>query len=141
MTDDEKAAMDWLDHLIKDLTPGNSIVRHARTIKAMLAEPRLPKEPTRDMIDVITVADGIDAPGWQKEIYRALYDHLSKPATRSVQVWHVLYSFKSAAGTWVPLCAVYTSEGSARRWADWSRAQPDHDCVTVTGPHNQETPA
>lgn len=91
MTDEQKAALAWLDKCIV-LTPGNyvevtDIVTVARTLKAMLAEPRLPKEPSIELLDAMEAASYAPVSttmmtlGWDKarQIYSALYAHLTAP--------------------------------------------------------------
>lgn len=93
MTDaDEKAAMAWLDSFIR-LNDGLSHNWFARTLKRMLAEPRLPKEPTPEML--LTMATG-----WKDDYrgaYRALYAHLTAPKPLIVRMTWGAQGFRGDA--------------------------------------------
>lgn len=86
---ERKAAVEWLER-IKRIN-SEDWHRPARTILAMLSEPRLPAEPTQEMLDVMWRAHwkspGIRSPDYQHfgYSYRALYAHLAKP----VEKWGV----------------------------------------------------
>ncbi len=84
MTDEENAAIAWLDQYAESL---GSFRGHARTIKAMLAQPRLPEEPTPEMVEAIMLkiwgvrmGGSVNAKELAADAYGALYAHLTKPA-------------------------------------------------------------
>lgn len=70
MTAEQKAALKWLDHWAEPSAT------HARALKAMLAEPRLPKEPSEEALQAMRNSnDRVNA----FSMYRALYAHLTAP--------------------------------------------------------------
>ncbi len=133
MTDEQKAALEWLVAVCPEYDC--EAARHVRAIKAMLAEPRLPAEPTAEMLTAMY-------DGWAEEpvltwraAYRALYAHLTTPKTKTVEVWHVEFA---ASGN--PVCYVYLTKGDADDEANALTACAAHTCIHVTGPHKQEVP-
>lgn len=116
--------------------------------KAALAEPRLPKVPSREAIEAmrrqwlgpnhfVTADEGLAA------VYRALRAHLlaeqSKPATKTVEVWRVEYTFQRE-----PRIQQFDTQQEASYKADClTLGDPNshHACIRVTGPHKQEVPA
>lgn len=95
MTEDERKAMEWLDEAIHRDAKWESVgdEMHRATLKAMLARPVMPEEPTPDaliaMADVWMNTNGMNC--WSS-IYRALYAHLTAPKTKEVEVvqWAVV---------------------------------------------------
>lgn len=93
----KEAALMWLKSWADPLTPRAHITnaeQHARTLEAMLAEPRLPKEPSADalkaMQDGIYRDTGCMAFHHTVETaYRALHAHLTTPKTKTV--WRVTW--------------------------------------------------
>jgi hypothetical protein len=137
----EKAALAWLDYVETSSLHGPQERIHAAAVKTMLAEPRMPAEPTAEMIEAMVV----DVDGWQenawvmdamRESCRALYAHLSKPATRTVEVWRVEW----AAEDRQPRCKVEPSKFHADSFAEYLKRER-RTCIKVTGPHSQEVPA
>lgn len=146
MTDKERQeAMEWLDrHIAHPAFAGP----YARTLKAMLAEPRLPEEPSDASLIAIEAilekAMPLDPDVRYHEpraraCYRALYAHLTKPATKTVQVWRVEFS-----RNWNPEIKNFRSERDAHAFVEALEREPKgptFSCIRVTGPHEQEVPA
>lgn len=85
-TPEQVAALEWLEDAE---SPGYSIAgrdKHRATIKAMLAAPRLPPDPTPEIEQVMWKASQSvqTKPGWDpgrgrmRAAYHALYAHLTK---------------------------------------------------------------
>lgn len=145
MTDNDKAAaLAWLDDWCHEKTgiSGNA----ARTIKSMLAEPRMPEEPSGLHITAMFHAAhqrncGL-SPDGMADAYRALREHLSKPATRTVQVWLVHYAARSTdGGKWEPRTRDFETQEGAEAHAAFLRQGTYAAHVRVTGPYDQELPA
>ena len=102
MTEEQKAALDWLDWWTKQTGQWESRAGHARTLKDMLAEPRLPKEPTGVLLAAMdegfmsSLNPSHDVA--MRAIYHALYAHLTKPATE--KVWHIVFCNKHDGGSY-----------------------------------------
>lgn len=142
MTPAERAALGWLDECAL-LSHGQE--RHARTIKAMLARPCMPEEATPEirglMVDAHRRISLTLHGAGMNAAYRALYAHLSKPPTHTMQVWLVHYARQNPAGRWEPRVTDYESEDAANAAADYLRQSPErHAHVRVSGPHAQEIP-
>lgn len=93
MTDEQKAALEWLD-TIGQTNNLPFLVRNVAIIKAMLGEPRMPEVPTPETLSAMNNgywnhAGGGLAKESTRCIYAALREHLSKPATKVVEVWRV----------------------------------------------------
>ena len=142
MTEDERKAVEWLDDLSEKWS-----LAHARTIKSMLARPVLPEEPSLDALVAIG-RGGLASPGapWEASVYRALYAHLSRSATKEVERWHVEYAqFLVVDGTtgrrdWCAQVQGFDTEAEAQRKAV-DVAHCEATCIRVTGPHKQTVPA
>lgn len=75
-------------------------------------------------------------------IYRALREHLSKPATKEIDVWHVEYAVTGDGGKhWMPSIEHHTLEMNARQSESRKLTEAAYRCVRVTGPHKQTVPA
>ncbi len=92
---------------------------------------------------------GFGAAIWEITVYRALHAHLSKPATKEVDIWRVEYAFQAAPNSHSPLtwrAGSSSYEGqyakpSAQSRAAEMEAEPERfACVRVTGPHKQKVP-
>lgn len=136
----EKAALEWLDHAVAndfDTLLTERVHPTLRILKAMLAEPRIPAEPTKELHEIFKRAGH----GWMFEFgafaagYRALYAHLTKPKTKTIEVWHVEHCVEG-----VPAVTVRLTRASADRTAENARDLGD-TYIHVTGPHTQEVPA
>lgn len=143
MSDAEKAALSWLDEMI-DGARTDRAAEHARTLRKMLAEPRLPAEPTAEALKVLrekfsecsyTAAQA----AW--EGYRALHAHLSRPATRTVETWEVRYAFRRRY-TWCASSTVYTSREACETFQrDHQGNTHEYACWSIVGPIAREVPA
>lgn len=88
MTGEERAALDWLDRM----SCNSDHAVYVRALQAMLAEPRLPAEPTQQMLWAMdNSAEGHNqyARNISERMYFALHAHLTKPKTKTV--WRVLH--------------------------------------------------
>lgn len=149
---DEKEALEWLEGAIAGRWDFGSVgtarwvTKHARTLKRLLAEPRMPEEPSDEILTIMREAplksgdaDDDCQPEWGKRImrasYRALRSHLTKPATKEVEVWHVEYAGSHGEpGINVKSCRVLADDEADRlRVVGCS-------CIRVTGPHKQQVP-
>lgn len=93
MTAEEKAALDWLETWAFGTLGDGPNVKHARTLKRLLARPVLPEEPSEEALKAIY--GGVwreSGMGLGKQdttaAYRALYAHLTAPP-KPVAVWKV----------------------------------------------------
>lgn len=80
MNAEEKAALEWLDYI--EARWADTWSGFARTLKAMLAQPRLPSMATDELVDVMHLAFCTTPSESKRAIasaYRALYAHLTKP--------------------------------------------------------------
>ncbi len=68
MTEDERAATAWLR---TTMWTAESL-KHVSVIERLLAMPRLPEEPTPEMIGAMATARGTALGSWA-DVYRALY--------------------------------------------------------------------
>lgn len=86
MTDDERKAVEWMDSWLREHTgPPNR--EAGRTLKAMLAEPRLPAELSDELVEAIWWAcDGHKHREVAEKIVNEIRSHLTKPATKEVEV-------------------------------------------------------
>lgn len=136
MTDEEREAMGWLEsYAALDRT---NVGRFAATLKAMLARPVMPEEPSQEIVTLMFEA-------WRKNgmcaAYYALYAHLSAPKTKEVEVWRVEYAEASPDG-YIPGCETHDSAADAESAArNFRMSIPAYECVHVTGPHLQTVPA
>lgn len=147
---DLEEAMIWLRELAKYKC---DYQKPAKTILALLADPRLPKEPSALAIDAMIGGPRCDRFGellcsqWE-DAYRALYDHLTspnkktKPKTKMVEVWRV--EWVQYPDNWKPFSQSEGEGEASRLWAEeraeWLRKRPHYTCIRVTGPHQQEIP-
>ncbi len=102
MTKEEREAREWLEWYGG---AGGYTARHARTLQSLLDHPRLPEEPTDEILTLMREAplksgDADDDlnPEWGKSInrakYRALYKHLTTPPIK----WRVSWSGANTNG-------------------------------------------
>ena len=142
MTFAERETMAWLDVLAANSTDARTR-EFARTAKTMLARPVMPEEPTPEALNVMFRAfrEGEGSFLWPA-VYRALYAHLSPPATKTVQCWHVEYLRSTDGRTWEPAIELYTSEAAARHFEHAPRrGAAQYRDISVTGPHARSVPA
>lgn len=142
-TDQEREALAAVDRL---LAP-----HHAAAITSMLARPTLPEVAPAAAIAAMAKAN--DANDWASDeyrwrsIYQAVFNSVTKPETKTVEVWRVEWCAKDMGGRYVPIAAHYPSELAAQAQETLLEriqraAQPDGPaCIKVTGPHQQEVPA
>jgi hypothetical protein len=144
MTDDNARAMLWLEVAYDPISAEND--QHRATIKRMLTEPRLPEDPTPEMLNgareaILKQTGAAFSIDHIASAYRALYAELTRPPTREVETWYVEYAIRGAHG-WEPSCFILSSQADAERDAEIMRQPPDaFACVRVTGPHRQQVPA
>lgn len=134
VTDDERKAMEWLERAAEAQGPSGAPLR---TLKAMLARPLMPEEPTPAALKVMKDAWSATTPlenGYASE-YRALYAHLTAPKTKEVEVWHVEFANNHGCA----YVSVRSSRDLAENLAELYR-QHGHTCIRVTGPHKQKVP-
>ena len=100
MTDEEREALAWLDQTTAGFTSAEGVNHaHRATLKAMLARPVLPEEPTREIVVLMHAAVNYEVYGDKMaDAYRALYAHLTAPRTKTV--WEVV-AFEADAGAQV----------------------------------------
>jgi hypothetical protein len=87
MTDEERAALDWLEYGTKHWNDGSK--RRAVTLKAMLAQPRLPETPDRMMLRIYACGGVVEPEATHADLYAHLTGAPPKPRTK--QVWRVSY--------------------------------------------------
>lgn len=92
----EKAALAWLDYVETSSLHGGI---YATAVKALLAEPRMPEKPTPAAIAAMHDVLRSTQTCVSARIYRALREHLSKPATRTIDKWIVTYWSKNQRRT------------------------------------------
>lgn len=117
---------------------------HARVIERMAARPWLPHPDSLTdrqcfiMVDAMMFhSSRVEA---MKQAYRALYDDLTAPKTKEVEVWRVSFSTLTVDGRWVPSSEQRTQKIDADAEAAY-RLKHGAKCVSVTGPHKQLVPA
>ncbi len=82
---DKRDALAWLEQKTDMKTAPFDWRPHAHTIKALLAEPRMPEEPNADALEAMrkaVISTPIDDEGRSaviEAVYAALHAHLSKP--------------------------------------------------------------
>lgn len=142
MTDAEKAAVEWLERIASDRQqPCSPTFRMecARTIKAMLAEPRmLPWRETLPLSDLQAAVESIGcvlSVNTIAAVLDAYHAHLAAPKTKTVEVWHVEHCVEG-----VPTVTVRLTKENADCSAR-NAASVGDTCIRVTGPHKQEAPA
>jgi hypothetical protein len=153
LTKAQQNAMEWLESVIAAPVDFNGERQHARTIREMIGRPTMPEplgietEVLSDMVRAYNSApDGDLARKWFA-VYKALHARLSKPATKTVEVWRVEYAYRyidSDGFRWIPNSRDFDGERArqcAAAFADEKRGQGDYACIRVTGPHDQEVPA
>lgn len=119
------------------------VTRVARAAEQSLTFRRLPLPEELDEKALFAMFDATKSNmtkcGAMRAAYKALYEHLTKPKTKMVDVWRVEY-VKRIPGTADDPCAItYLNRADAERRA---AELPDFycTCVRVTGPHQQEMP-
>ena len=147
MTAAEKAALKWLDERVGHAGGCEcSDCQAPRTLKAMLAEPRLPRELSDPLCDAIWWAcEGDGHRDVAEKIVATMREYLTKPKTKTVELWHVEYSFREfEALDWKPQLSAYPNspEGIRARdnWILSFKGDKRVSCIHVTGPHKQEVP-
>ncbi len=148
MTPEQVEAIEWLKRAIVYAEHDKGDCRisdpHRATIRAMLAEPRMPEKPTEEMMMILWRAFNSRAQ-YQgtaaMNAYNALRAELLKPKTKEVEGYRVEYS-KRFGGKWFPqiMDVLYCDESAARMVAQHLTDQ-GLLCIRVTGPHKQEVPA
>lgn len=145
--EDEKRALEWLENAECVCYPDEDDLKHRATLKAMLAEPRMPHPDSltpkqlNAMGRAATLRTSVDG---MRAAYRLLYDEViapPAPKTREVDVWHV-EAFRHQDD--MPTISLHTSQSGADATAFNLRDQPKprhFSCVRVTGPHKQTVPA
>ena len=100
----------------------------------------MPPEPTHQTKYVMQTAFQ-DAPDDWAYIYRALYAHLAKPPTRTVETWEVRYAVSNGHGEW------FTGSWSSVNRSDCETFQqvrePDRErysCWSIVGPIERQIP-
>lgn len=153
MTDEQKAVMKWLDYAETCRVAYSVDHKNVTIIKAMLVEPRLPKEPTETMFRAFLGGGGWVDCSTNREYFmrswRALYAHLTKPATKTVEVWRVEFARMGSSGEWLPdstscgHASGYFTRAQAEEEAAKLAQEPSEEyaCIRVTGPHKQDVPA
>ncbi len=137
---DRKEALAWLDDWATSRSA--AAAQSARTLKAMLAEPRMPEEPSEELIRVMR--DGgqlgetyeLVSNAMMRHAYRALHAHLSKLATKEVDVWRIEYASCPDG----PVTDTCQTAAEAHEQAEYLR-KCGQLCIRVTGPHKQTVPA
>lgn len=151
MTDAEKDALKWLDRMLACSNPGTDAERSVLTLKAMVAEHRIPSAGLKIWV-------------WRNGDHFLAYSHeypcvsphgdpctLGEPAgyafllpsfprapkTKTVEVWHVEW----ADGSIPHIDDPYLSRDFAERGAQLRRDEGRGQCIHVTGPHKQTVPA
>jgi hypothetical protein len=136
MTESERKAMEWLEHVIRvgGYRPGSA----PATIKSMLAQPRLPGRLPEEAKAAMRAAfdDAYTNYDFIGAIYDALCAHLTAPRTKEVEVWRVEFARHGE-----PQCLQYLDVGAAELNAASFRHQNHLSCIRVTGPHKQMVPA
>lgn len=161
MTDAEKDARTALDNCIEACEnhfQWSFTIEQLRTLKAMLAEPRMPTEPDQATVDAMTrgwyrgsglgsgtVALACAPYGTLGEAFRRAwadaYAHLTKPATKTVEVWDCRWTHAGELKA-----TPHHSREDAETDAKNLREHPHNKdgqrwkCIHVTGPHEQEVP-
>lgn len=110
---------------------------HLRTLKAMLAEPRIPAPNDHPAIDAIASKAGLHR-GYVDLVLNAMRE-APKPTTKVVQVWRVEYAAPAGDGSYTPQALTYPTERCAREQAQRVEGGIGR-CIRVTGPHSQEVP-
>lgn len=131
-----REAMEWLARF----SPPGLTGGHARTIQALLAEPRMPAEPTAEAVRTLYRA-WQDAPHAFDLAYRALYAHLSKPATRTVEVYEVRFALHKGGGRWFATNYTYSSRETCEEFQRAHEADHNYSCWSIVGPITREVPA
>jgi hypothetical protein len=150
MTEAERKAMEWLDfECERDYFGRESAIK----LREMLARPVLPEEPSRVLLAKIrdarflnTYGDNADIYTIERHILNEIHAHLTRPATREVEVWRVEWAEWNPilnGGEYLANVKQFYGEESAREYAYelGKRAYKPGHCVQVTGPHKQMVPA
>ncbi len=133
--------MEWLDNWGKDTVLSQLSVcnQHVAVIKAMLARPVMPEEPTQEVADLMWRAAtncGQSGTLYMLAAYRALYAHLTRPKTKEVEVWHVEYANTLQMAALALRDNKILADDEANRLHCMGMT-----CIRVTGPHKQTVPA
>lgn len=109
----------------------------------MLSQPRLPEEPSAEIIGALRdtwAPDSTISDGSLRLIYRALYAHLTKPDTKEVEVFRLEWARRCGDG-WDAQCSQHSTREAAEEWAKSLSGVRHIACISVTGPHRQRVPA
>lgn len=141
MTPEEKAALDWLDCAEIGGPACRDEDERARTaIKALLARPVLPQEPSAEALRVMRVkceAEGFSPDHTAYQCYRALYAHLTAPKTKEVEVWFFEWDYRGVPGGHHE----YSCPEACLRHLKSTLPLEHYGNRRVTGPHKQKVPA
>lgn len=89
MTDEQTKALEWLNKALRGQGLEYSLrSQHASTLIDMLAEPRLPAEPTREMLLAMATGWKVDPDDDYRGAYRALYAHLTAKPVEKRRLFH-----------------------------------------------------
>lgn len=110
---------------------------------AVLGRPALPDTLTDEMVEAIWGACvGTSHRKVAEQIVAALRSELTKPATKTVEVWRVEWAERShARAVWWPYSKTVWNEGDANNELNSLARNPLVSCIRITGPHKQEVPA
>ena len=134
--DEERCARRWLQEISLATAPG---AHNASVALRMLARPVMPEHPDPEALRLMRVAceaESYSPAQAAYEAYRALYAHLSRPATKEVEVWRVEYAQRT-----LPFSASFHTSREADEYLVTVARWPDVACIRVTGPHKQTVPA
>lgn len=134
---DEQAALEWLEKFL-DEERLYTQRHHARTLKRMLAQPRLEAELNDEVKQAMRLA--YDRTHGRADfilaIYRDLYALTKKPRTKTV--WRVWYRKRAGEDDgWRARSAEYGNEHAARIDAGQMAENVWYRDVHVTGPHEE----
>lgn len=135
-----REAMAWLAHVKASNLNGPQEHIHARTIQALLAEPRMPAEMPPGL-------EGAIRETWVRlngnaalNAYNAIREHLSKPATRMVERWPIRWAERRGDGSWMARECTYANHADAEAKRRLIEHNPSFACVTVGPMYTQEVP-
>lgn len=134
MTEDEKTAREWLERACDAQGPSGAPLR---TLRALLDRPTLPPSFDEKTKELFVRAYKHHRGGFEESMgaaLDALYAHLTKPKTKTVEVWRVEFTEHGRPACWTCL-----SVEEAHSHAITAR-NANKQCIRVTGPHTQEVP-
>lgn len=146
----QRQALEWLDRELEKgafYNHGPSPYCYLKEIKFLLSRPTLPQEPSEALVSAIwrIICDSTGHPRADAEqILAAIRADISRPKTKTVEVWRVEYAVKNQSGEWVPQGIHYRTEAAARDQGKhllWGHSKSALECIRVTGPHTQDVPA